>query len=59
MDEFSEDFSPSPSFDKIFGWNSKIEKAVKLIEKQCRLYRKMHTEVSIESNERYSNLMFI
>lgn len=66
MDEISEEkenlykkkeFSPSPSFDKIFGWNSKIEKAVKLIEKQCRLYRKMHTEVSIESSERYSSFM--
>jgi hypothetical protein len=65
MDDFSEEkeklnkkeFSPSPSFDKIYGWNSKIEKAVKLIEKQCRLYRKMHTEVSIETNERYSNFM--
>jgi len=66
MDEISEEkeklrekekFSPSPSFNKIYGWNSKIEKAVKLIEKQCRLYRKMHTEVSIENSEKYSNFM--
>jgi len=46
-----------PSFDKIYGWNSKIEKAVRLIEKQCRLYRKMHTEVSIQNNEKYTIFM--
>ena len=63
MDEFSEEklnkkeFISSPSFEKIYGWNSKIEKAIKLIEKQCRLYRKMHTEVSIETSEKYSNYM--
>jgi hypothetical protein len=51
------EFSPGPSFNKIYGWNSNIEKAVKLIEKQCRLYRKMHTEVSIETSEKYSNFM--
>ena len=42
--------STIPSF-KVEKWNSKIEKVVKLIEKQCRLYKKMHNEVSISNAE--------
>jgi hypothetical protein len=42
---------------KVEKWNSKIEKVVKLIEKQCRLYKKMHNEVSINNTEKYSWFM--
>lgn len=31
----------TPSFNTK-SWNTKIEKTIKLIEKQCRLYKKMH-----------------
>jgi len=48
--------SSTPLF-KVEKWNSKIEKVVKLIEKQCRLYKKMHNELSISNTEKYSWFM--
>jgi len=48
--------SSAPLF-KVEKWNSKIEKVVKLIEKQCRLYKKMHNEFSISNSEKYSWFM--
>ena len=48
-----------PHSYRIVSWNSKLEQTVKLIEKQCRLYKKMHNEVSMISYERYSNFMLI
>jgi len=52
------DYTKIPRF-KMNNWNSKIEKTVKLIEKQCKIYKKIHDEISIENNSKYSCFMII
>ena len=46
-----------PQFKKISEWNDKIEKTVKVIEKQCRLYKELHHEVSENSKNRHNGFM--
>jgi len=45
-----------PKF-KMSSWNSKIEDTVRLIEKQCRIYKKMHDEIYIENVNKHSYYM--
>lgn len=52
------DYNKIPRF-KMNNWNSKIEKTVKLIEKQCRIYKKIHNDISIINNDKYSSFMII
>jgi hypothetical protein len=40
-------------------WNNNIEKVVKIIEKQSRLYKKMHMEIAISSYNKYSFFMIV
>ena len=50
------DSNPQPKFE-MNKWNSKIEDAINLIRKQCLLYKKMHTEVSLNNTNKYSFFM--
>jgi len=47
---------PPPEF-KMKNWNDKIEKSIKLIEKQCRLYKKIHNKVALDNINKYSYFM--
>ena len=55
MEEKKEDKIP-PEY-KIKNWNDKIEKSIKLIEKQCRLYKKIHNKVASDNINKYSYFM--
>ena len=44
---------------KMKNWNDKIEKSIKLIEKQCRLYKKIHNKLSSDNMNKYSSYMFV
>lgn len=55
MEEKKEDKIP-PEY-KIKNWNDKIEKSIKLIEKQCRLYKKIHNKVASDNINKYSYYM--
>lgn len=55
MEEKKEDKIP-PEY-KIENWNDKIEKSIKLIEKQCRLYKKIHNKVASDNINKYSYFM--
>ena len=45
-----------PKF-QMSSWNSKIEHTVRLIEKQCRIYKKMHDEIYMENVDKHSYYM--
>ena len=45
-----------PKFNMSY-WNSKIEDTVRLIEKQCRLYKKMHDEIHMKNVNKHSYFM--
>ena len=56
-DETKNNKSPAktpPSIKKKSEWNDKIEKCLKIIEKQSKLYKKMHMEIAQDSNTKYS-----
>ena len=55
MEEKKEDKIPQEY--KIKNWNDKIEKSIKLIEKQCRLYKKIHNKVASDNINKYSYYM--
>lgn len=38
-------------------WNSKLEKVLKVIEKQCENYKNTHQNISLECEKKYSRLM--
>lgn len=60
MEEKKEEtLKSAPLSYRVSSWNTKIEQTIRLIERQCRLYKKMHNEVSMISYERYSNFMLM
>jgi hypothetical protein len=40
----------------VLKWNKNIESVIEVMEKQCRLYKKMHMEISISKLNKYSAL---
>ena len=53
------DFSYEPKFKKINDWNPKIEKTIKIMEKQCRIYKNLHHEVSLQNKNKYQYFMLL
>ena len=49
--------SKEPKFKKIENWNIKVEKTIKIIEKQCRLYKQLHHEIAQQNQKRYNYFM--
>lgn len=43
----------------VLTWNKNIESVIQVIEKQCRMYKKMHMEVAIHASSRFSNLSLV